>query len=134
MTNASGTQRHVLDASALLAFAQGEPGGNTVRPLLPMSFVSALNWSEVYQKGVRYGLPIEGLGSDLAAAGLVIVPFGAEDAEAAARLWPQTRSLGLSLGDRACLALALTLGAPVWTADRAWQELMISDLTVRLVR
>lgn len=130
----SGEQRHVLDASALLAFAQGEPGGETVRPLLPMSFVSALNWSEVFQKGVRYGLPIEGLGADLAAADLVIVPFGAEDAERAARLWPETRTLGLSLADRACLALALKLGAPVWTADRAWQGLAIRGLTVRLVR
>ena len=134
MTIASGEQRHVLDASALLAFAQGEPGGDTVRPLLPMSFVSALSWSEVYQKGVRYGLPIEGLGTDLAAAGLIIVPFATEDAERAALLWPETRSLGLSLADRACLALALKLGAPVWTADRAWQGLAIPDLTVRLVR
>jgi PIN domain nuclease of toxin-antitoxin system len=57
-----------------------------------------------------------GLGS----VGLSIEPFDARDAEMTARLWRPTRSAGLSLADRACLALALRLEAPVLTTDRAW--------------
>ena len=56
-------------------------------------------------------------------AGCRTVEFTVEDAVAAARLWPSTRSSGLSLADRACLALALRLGVPAVTADRAWLEL-----------
>lgn len=53
----------------------------------------------------------------------MVVPFDREDAEAAARLRPATRNLGLGLGDRACLALAGRLGLPAVTGDRAWQRL-----------
>lgn len=130
----SRTEVHVCDSSALLAYLFGEPGAETVLTLLSQSAVSAVNWSEVRQKSAARRADTGALRGDLEALGLMIVPFGAADAEAAARLWPTTRTLGLSLADRACLALALTLEAPVWTADRAWQGLLIPDLTVRLVR
>jgi ribonuclease VapC len=61
------------------------------------------------------------------------VPFSAEDAERAAVLWPLGRQIGLSLGDRACLALAERLRRPALTADRSWLELEL-DVEVRPIR
>ena len=121
----------VLDASALLAWLHDEPGGDQVEALLEVAVMSTVNWSEVLQKSLARGVAVEGLREDLEALGLQIEPFTMRDAEIAAGLWKQTRALGLSLADRACLALGLRLGWPVITADRAWQALGDS---VRLIR
>ncbi|MBX6423471.1 type II toxin-antitoxin system VapC family toxin [Thermosulfurimonas sp. F29] len=121
----------VLDASALLAFLHKEPGAEFVE--LERSVISAVNWSEVLYKCLSWGVDIQGLREDLEALGLSIEPFTLQDAELAAGLWPQTRSLGLSLGDRACLALGLRLGLPVITADRSWKNLRL-DIEVRVIR
>ena len=64
---------------------------------------------------------------------LTVVPFGPADAVAAARLRAPTRALGLSLGDRACLAVALRFGTAALTADRAWATLDVG-VEVRLLR
>jgi ribonuclease VapC len=76
---------------------------------------------------------VTALREDLEAVGLTIFPFNADDAAAAANLWPATLSLGLSLGDRACLALAQRLQLPVLTADKIWNELQIG-ISVRVIR
>jgi len=123
----------VMDASALLAFLQDEPGGDMVRGLLRPSIVSAVNWSEVVQKSLAKEADIDGLWEDMALLGLRSRPFTLKQAEAAARLWPATRELGLSLGDRACLALGLETGFPVITADRPWADLDIG-LEIRVIR
>lgn len=123
----------VLDASALLAALHGEPGGDQVKTRLDRAAISSVNWAEVVQKGLARGLAVEGLREDLEALGLAILPFTPEDAEASAQLWPRTRALGLSLGDRACLALALRLGLPALTADQAWEHLEVG-VDVRVVR
>ena len=123
----------VLDASALLAALHGEPGGGQVEPHIEQSVISTVNWAEVVQRSLALGVTIEGLREDLEAVGLAISPFTAEDAETAAKLWPQTRSMGLSLGDRACLALALRLGLPTLTTDQAWREVAVG-VDVRVVR
>lgn len=60
-------------------------------------------------------------------------PLQLDDARMIARLWPRTRSVGLSLGDRACLATAHRLGLPTLTADTAWSELEL-DLEIQLIR
>jgi PIN domain nuclease of toxin-antitoxin system len=73
------------------------------------------------------------VGQRLAAAGVEMVPFQAEDAALAASLRPKTDPLGLSLGDRACLALALARGVPVLTADRQWGSLDLG-IDIRLIR
>ncbi len=119
----------VLDASALLAMLQGEQGGEMVEAILEHAVISAVNWSEVVQKSASRGVPIEGLRDDLRALGMAVLPFDPQDGEAAAELWPTTRSKGLSLGDRACLALAHRLDVPALTADRVWAEL---DLPVKV--
>ena len=124
----------VLDASALLALLNDEPGGQEVEHLLAEAAISSVNWSEVVQKSLARGVGMEGLREDMEALGLLIVPFGFEDAERAAALWSKTTQAGLSLGDRACLALASRLSLPVLTADRAWSSLQDLDISVRVIR
>lgn len=121
----------VLDASALLAWLQNEPGAAIVEELLPESAISSLNWSEVLQKSLAHGVEITGLRQDMEALGLVILPFDRDAAEQAARLWSAGSSL--SLADRACLALGIQHGAPVLTADHVWTQVSVGA-TVRLVR
>lgn len=112
----------VLDASALLASAFGEPGGEQVRGVIPGAQISAANWSEFFQKVQQRGVHTQGMREELEAAGLQIVPVTVEHAEAAARLWSQTRPLGLSLADRLCLGLAAMQVSTVYTADRVWLQ------------
>ena len=118
MTAGGDPPQRVLDASALLAVLFREVGFDAVP--LEGSAVSAVNWSEVVQVATRREADVVGLGDALAAEGTVVVPFTAVHAEAAAALWPAARSAGLSLADRACLALARAYGVPALTADRAW--------------
>ena len=92
-----------------------------------------MNWSEVYRRWIAHGIDASGLRADVEALGLEIVPFTAEDAEQAANLWPATRRGGLSLGDRACLALARRLGLPAFTADRSWLDVDLG-LEIRSIR
>lgn len=123
------TTEVVLDASAALAFLFGESGAAPVRACLPHARMSAVNLTEVV---ARLSLT----GRDPARAhdlGCRIVDHDARLADLAGRLAPRTAPLGLSLGDRACLALALRDDLPVLTADRAWARLDLG-LNIRLVR
>jgi PIN domain nuclease of toxin-antitoxin system len=126
--------RAVLDASALLAYLQHEQGHAVVEPLLERAAISAVNLSEVLQKALAAGVSTDGLEADLDVAGVHVYPFDAEDAAYAAELWACTRKLGLSLGDRACLALAKRLQIPAYTADRLWAEVEVVGVTVKTVR
>jgi ribonuclease VapC len=88
--------------------------------------ISAVNWAEVLSRLGELGMDptVEGRRlTKLARGRLTIVPFDADHAEEAARLRPLTRHLGLSLGDRACLALGFALSLPVLAADRSWSQL-----------
>ena len=123
----------VLDASAILALLHSEPGGETIQKLLESAAVSSVNWSEVVQKALERKAEVEGLRQEFEALGLRIVPFSASQAEQAALWREQTRSLGLSLGDRACLALAAELGVPAVTTDRIWKDLALG-VEVRTLR
>jgi PIN domain nuclease of toxin-antitoxin system len=123
----------VLDASALLAFLQNEPGSDVVAKLLGGSLISTVNWCEVIQKSLAKDVDISGLSDDVAALGVSIQPYTLEQAETAGQLWLKTRTLGLSLGDRSCLALGLEQGFPVLTTDKAWRMLDIG-LDIRVIR
>lgn len=105
-----------------------------MEPLLDRSAVSSVNLSEILQKGLAADADVGGLKQDLEALGLEIVGFTAEDAELAARLWPQSSSLGLSLADRCCLATAKRLEVPALTADRHWLEIKDDALTIENIR
>lgn len=123
-----------LDASALLAMLQGEPGGEMVELVLEHSVMSTVNWSEVVQKSLARGVPVEGMRQEVEALGLRFEPFTTEDGEQAAAFREPTRKLGLSLGDRACLALGYRLGLPVLTADRLWAQTDLAWVQVELLR
>lgn len=123
----------VLDASALLAYLQDEPGGDIVDAVLAESVMSSVNWAEVIQKSISAGVNVEGMLDDLQALGLTIEPFTLSDGEMAGRLWQQTRQYGLSLGDRACLSLGSRLGVPILTSDRTWASLRLS-LDIKVIR
>jgi len=126
--------RVVLDASALLVYLQRERGHLVVAPVLEAAAMSAVNLSEVLQKSAAAGVATAGLRADLQAVGLRVYAFDSEDAACAADLWASTRKLGLSLGDRACLALAKRLRLPAYTADRAWAAVSVPGVAVRTVR
>jgi PIN domain nuclease of toxin-antitoxin system len=123
----------VLDASALLAALHGEPGGAGVEARLQGAVLSSVNYAEVVQQSLARGVDLDGFRADLEALGIMILPFTIQDAERAAGMWPVTSKLGLSLGDRACLALALRLGLPVMTADRIWGKVTLG-VDVQLIR
>ncbi len=129
----------VLDASALLAYLNEEPGAAMVeRALARDAVISAVNWAEVLSKVAETGLDPDLLETELEQQGLLgqslkVEPLLPEDSTQIAHLRPKTRSLGLSLGDRACLALGLRLSIPVLTTDRAWEKVQL-DVEIRVVR
>jgi ribonuclease VapC len=110
----------VLDASALLALLLDEAGSDRVQAVLAESAMSTVNLAEVVGHFARNGSADADIRLLLDPLPIELVTFDDELAFAAGLLLPATRSAGLSLGDRACLALALRLGAPALTADRSW--------------
>ncbi len=123
----------VLDASALLALLNSEPGSERVADALPNAVITSVNFSEVVAKLADEGRDESEIQQYLDALGLVIVEFDANLAYKTGFLRPLTRSAGLSLGDRACLALAMSLGVPALTCDQAWSRLNLGS-QVELIR
>jgi PIN domain nuclease of toxin-antitoxin system len=124
----------VLDASALLAYLHDEPGSGVVQSALEDgAAISALNLAEVLSKLVDSGVTADDAWPHLEALPLWIVDLDASAAVEIARLRGQTRQVGLSTADRACLALGLRLGATVLTADRLWGGLD-TGVSIQLIR
>ncbi len=123
----------VLDASALMAVLREEPGAAAVEAVLDHAAISAVNLSEVQAKLVERGTAAELAWSSLVDLDLEVIDFDAAQAKVAGDLRSLTRAQGLSLGDRACLALAQALGLPAMTADRAWAGLEVG-IEIRTVR
>lgn len=115
----------VLDASALLAYLQREPGAASVRAALGSACMSTVNWTEVIQKSAGSETEATELRTDLESLGLALEPFSASQAGIAGTLREPTMEFGLSLGDRACLALAIEKGERILTADRIWERLRL---------
>ena len=124
---------YVLDASALLALLNNESGAKRVSELLSESVISAVNLCESVGKLTDAGLSVEEARNSIELLNLEVVPFDEGLAYQAAGLVAQTRKLGLSLGDRACLALGLALKKPVLTADHLWSRLKL-DISVEVIR
>jgi ribonuclease VapC len=124
----------VLDASAILAVIGGESGGEKLTPdLLARAVASTVNLAEVHTKLVSRGWTSAQAWEDATSPVREIIPFEADHARIAGDLSTQTRNFGLSLGDRACLALGLALQVPVYTAEPAWKKLKL-DLRIYLIR
>lgn len=125
----------VLDASALLAWLEDEPGADIVEPILASgaALMSAVNWGEVLVKLVDRGVSEDDLRRVRGSLDIEIRAFDEDAAFVSATLRHATRKLGLSTGDRACLGLALLAGAPVVTADHAWSKLNV-DVEIEVIR
>ena|SRR6218665_1909232 len=123
----------VIDASVVLAFLLGEMTAEKAEPWLSSAIISSVNLCEIVSKLVDRGLATEAISGTIADLNLEVRPFNHTQAEQAGLLRSSTRQLGLSLGDRACLALALDLGVSVVTADKAWTGLDIG-IPIELIR
>ncbi len=123
--------KHVMDASAVLAVLNSEPGQKKVIPILMESAISSVNLTEVAAKLIESGMDQASAQLAVAVLGIgEILPFTEELAWEAARLRPLTKQYGLSLGDRACLALAIKLKVPAITADKEWSKLKLCKVIV----
>lgn len=123
----------VLDASALLALFGCEVGAVRVGEVLPRAHISTVNLSEAVAKLIERGTSEADVDAILLNLRINAAPFDMAQATVAGKLRASTKAAGLSLGDRACLALALQLGATAVTADRAWSKLDIG-VTIELLR
>lgn len=124
--------KYVLDASAVLALLNQEPGADQVEALLADSLISTVNAAEVLTKLVDAGMPDDEALESLELLGLDIVDFDLQLAVQSAALRRPTKKKGLSLGDRCCLALGLRFGYEVVTAEREWAKLDLCP--IRLIR
>ncbi len=123
----------VLDASAVLAVLKREPGAERVRAVLDRAAIGAVNAAEVQSKLVDLGLSRDAAEARIRFLGCPILAFSEDQAIEAGSMIAQTRRLGLSLGDRACLALAIDRKAAVYTTDRAWTSLPLG-IQVEVIR
>lgn len=123
----------ILDASALLAVLLGETGADAVRPHLRNAKISALNYSEVLARTLQLTGSLEEAKRYVDRQQLNVIPFDAEQAAVAAALRPTTQPFGLSLADRACLALGISQGGTILTADRNWRKLKLK-LDIQVIR
>ena len=129
------TKKCVLDASAVLAYLQDESGSEKVEVVLSegSGIMSAVNYAEVVGKLLETGLPESSVNVVMENLDLHIEPLDDKQAWITGRLRLSTRQLGLSLGDRACLALAHIMKLPIITADKQWDKLK-TDITIIRIR
>lgn len=123
----------VLDASAVLAVLNGEPGADQVAEVLADSVISTVNLAEVVGSLARHGVDADSIRDYLDALQLDAIDLDRAGAERIGLLLIETRKAGLSLADRACLALAEREALPAYTADKAWTTLDL-DVDIRLIR
>ncbi|MFM7368288.1 MAG: PIN domain-containing protein [Sphaerospermopsis kisseleviana] len=123
----------VLDASAILALLNEEPGIEEVLKFIDKAAISTVNLSEVIAKLADAGIPENDIILIINNLNLEVIDFNEEQALKAGILRPITKSIGLSFGDRACLALGIILNQPVLTTDRLWSNINVG-VEVRILR
>jgi PIN domain nuclease of toxin-antitoxin system len=123
----------VLDASALLALIFEETGADVVAASARRGIISAVNYSEVIVRIMVINGDVRKADEAVSRLEIDVVPFDAAMAHQAAALRASTKHLGLSLGDRTCLALGMSIQSPVLTADKDWAKLNIG-IEIRLIR
>ncbi len=124
---------YALDASAVLALLNQEPGADLVQEVLPRAVISTVNLAEIVTRLTAKGMPEAEIRDVLSLLGMESVPFDEESAIQSGLLYAGTYTAGLSSGDRACLTLARNINAIAVSADRAWESLDIG-VQVRLIR
>jgi len=125
--------KYVLDASAVLALLNQETGQEKVEGVLDESVMSAVNFCEVMGKLIDAGLPEDEARDSIDLLNIEVIDFDKEMASVAAALRARTRKLGLSLGDRGCLALGLARRNTIVTAEKIWAKLKIG-VTIEIIR
>jgi ribonuclease VapC len=126
---------YILDSSALLAVIADEPGQEQVRPLMNHAAITAVNACEVVSKLISRDVAPDEAIAAVVEMDIHIATFDDRLAFEAATILPATRSLGLSLGDRACLAYARLNGTSVLTADKVWKKLAAKlGIDIRVIR
>jgi ribonuclease VapC len=123
----------VVDSSAVLALLQNEAGGATVSQLMYGAFLSTVNLTEVHSKLIEKGLPAPLSWARIMALQCDVCAYTGEQARTAAELIQVTKPFGLSLGDRACLALAMERNAKAYTTDRTWKNLSLG-IEIEVIR
>jgi PIN domain nuclease of toxin-antitoxin system len=123
----------VLDASAILAVLNREPGADVIFPLLAQALISSVNYAEALAKLVDQGASDEQARKAVFDLGVDVVDFDRPLADRSGELRLLTRHRGLSLGDRACIALGEREGVPIVTTDRNWRDIL-PGLDIRVVR
>lgn len=124
----------VLDASALIAYIRKEPGAESIIDLLPYAVMSAVNYAEVTTVLSKLEMTSDIIENILKNIISHIMPFDQSQALVTGTLQRQTKTKGLSLGDRACIALGIHLQAPIYTADKVWADLDLEQADIRLIR
>lgn len=125
--------RYVLDASAVLALLNQEPGMDRVEAVLAESCLGTVNYCEVLGKLIDAGMPEQDARESVELLNVEVASFDADLARLAAGLRRTTKNFGLSLGDRSCLALALSRRNTTVTAERGWAKLKIG-VKIELIR
>lgn len=124
----------VLDASAVLAMIRNELGGDKVVEHVGQAAISAVNLHEVIKELLVSGLLEPVIRDLLGELRLDVRPHDADAAYAASALHEQTKEFGRGLGDRCCMALALSLGVPALTSDREWSKVKVKGLKIENLR
>lgn len=123
----------VLDSSSVLAVIKGELGWDKVAAVLSVAAITSVNAAEIYTKLVEWNMTVAEQGKFKSLLRELVVDFDDDLALRTGALRPATKSLGLSLGDRACLALAQKLDVPAMTADKVWAKLDIG-IKIQVIR
>ncbi len=120
----------VLDSSAVLAVINSERGEEKVVTRFPHSVISSVNLAEILTKLAERKVNLHSALDYFLKVGLEVIEFNTDQALECAALRPLTKHLGLSLGDRACLALAIQENATAVTADKMWANLNVCKVEV----
>lgn len=124
----------VFDTSAVIALLRGEPGAALVASRVGQAAMATVNLQELVKALILRGVALPVIEEMIQELRLDLHAHDREAAFASARLTEATRQRGSGLGDRSCMALAIKLGVPVLTADRAWAKLKLPGLSVEVVR
>jgi ribonuclease VapC len=125
--------KYVFDGSAVLALLNQKTGKDRVEAVLSDACIGTINYCEVLGKLIDAGMPEGDARESVDLLNVEVVNFDADLARTAAVLRPSTKKLGLSLGDRSCLALALARHNTAVTAERAWGRLKVG-VKIELIR
>lgn len=124
----------ILDASALLALLNQESGHERVESALSNAIISSVNYSETVSVLVNIGISYNQANEVIHNLVQEIVPFDTKQALKTALLRKTTQHIGLSFGDRACLALGTMLKGHILTADKIWGKLDLADVKIEVIR